>query len=139
MKTIFFALFLASGAASAAEWTLDRQVDKFDDSEQCSISQYLTPGGSDLIVSVRKGVVSFSILGDQYPGSIMRFRVDKNEALLERDRFSTSDKDGALFLEQLRTGQTVLTEIRLWPRGSATTKAPIGNLPALIDECLAAK
>lgn len=136
MKNIFFLAVFAASGAQASEWVVSESVDKFDDSHKCTI----TREGSDLMVLTSKGAAIFAIQGDRYPESVMRFRVDKNPPVTatESPRTSAYKDEGRVLLSQLRTGQVILTEVTLWPdKRTATTEAEIGDLPALIDGCLA--
>src|SRR5690606_10185685 len=103
--------------------------------KSCSVTPAVyNESNGGLLVLVSAAGVRFSNLGEGYPDTRMKVRVDKNSAMSFAD--SLSGKSAANLISQLAKGNRVITEFYDWPYNVARhRKVPICDLPAKIQKC----
>ena len=127
----------APDCGTATFWQIRTREDPMTDRKSCYVSPVIyskTDGG--LAVLITSSGVGFTTLGEDYPGSLRKIRVDKHSPIAVED-FATGN-DAKLLISQLATASFVTTEYRDWPYNLARhRKLPVCDLLQKIDECKA--
>lgn len=93
-----------------SDWCIYCYTDKMDDSRWCCLRR------GNLTVGIRKdGSYFISIGHEHYPGSTIAIRVDKNEPISASESAGFSSHQVSVILDQLTTGNTLLTRYQEWP------------------------
>lgn len=110
---------LPNSGGSIDEWTdnwkLRCKADAMEDTRSCTILFQLTlyKNGDFLTIVREGGIVSFSVVGNKYPGSLQIIRVDSNESLrADADDFFFGNEN---LLAQIRAGKVIKTRWYDWP------------------------
>jgi len=116
-------------------WETRFKEDPMTDKKTCYVKPtYYSKDNGGLTVLVTPSVIGFATLGNTYPGTSQKIRVDKN-APISLDGFATGKSSQAL-LSQLTNGKAVLTEFRDWPYNLPRhRKLPVCDLLQKIEEC----
>ena len=121
--------------SSASFWQMRMREDPMTDRKSCYVSPAIyseKEGG--LAVLVTESGIGFTTLGNEYPGSVRKIRVDKNSPIATED--FAKGKSANLLLSQLATAKFVTTEYRDWPYNLARhRRLPVCDLIQKIDEC----
>lgn len=124
-------LRLRRGVATCDDinWTYSCEVDAMTDAKQCKAYG----GGSNLFVFAERGILSFAITGDEYPGEPSVIRIDKNPAISFNHDRGTSRAQDASIEAQIRRGKVIKTRYIKWPTGvSQDQETPVCNLPEVM-------
>lgn len=117
-------------------WQVRRKVDPITDKMSCSVNfagRNATKGGPAFFV-LASGI-SFSILGDSYPGEPMSIRVDKQPAHTFNDALTGSE--ATKLRTEIEHGQLIRTRYNEWPSHvNRDASFPICDLPAKMRQCL---
>lgn len=90
-------------------WHIVCKIDKMDDSRWCYLSR------EDLILGIWKdGSYYVSVGYNHQPGSKISVRVDKNEPISALESKGFSSLQARKIIEQLKSGNTVLTRYQKW-------------------------
>ena len=116
-------------------WKAHQTTDPMTDKKACSVSPavYVKQDGG-LLVLVQRSGISFTTMGDKYPGEESRIRVDKHKAFT----FENSLQGGSAraLLSQLSSGTMVLTEYMDWPYNLPNVRSvPVCDLLEKIESC----
>ena len=122
---------------TATFWQTRTREDPMTDRKSCYVSPVIyskTDGG--LAVLITDSGIGFTTLGDDYPGSLRKIRVDKHSPITV-EGFATG-KDAKLLISQLGNASFVTTEYRDWPYNLPRhRKLPVCDLLQKIDDCKA--
>lgn len=114
-----------------------RRVDKINDTASCTVmadTSHRIKGG--LLGMVIGGRLSFSVMGDNFPGEKQAIRVDGNPAYVF-DEFVTGESAIRL-LAELKSGSSVTTRFNEWPQHvNRDNTHKVCNFAQLVEDCLA--
>lgn len=114
-------------------WRTHLRTDPMTDRKTCAVAPSFETGVKDgLIVAVTPQGRSYGVLGESYPGTKQRIRVDKNPAVTVDETAGGVD----MLTAQLKKGATVTTQYTSWPyRVQTNTTMPVCDLQEAIKQC----
>jgi hypothetical protein len=97
-------------------WEVECSVDPIDDSRMCFASR------GNLYVFRSASGHSVDVGSDNFPGSTIAVRVDRNAAVTGPGRAGIGGSRAQALISQLRQGRTALTRFQKWPEPAPETR-----------------
>lgn len=140
MKRIIAALLVCLLSAAAAEaldgWQHLLKKDPMDDTIRCIVcpSPLVPPGAAFFFSSA--SLPAAGVVGDKYPAREIKFRVDKNMAIVSTDEFLSGGQLKKLMSQIQSNGEILLVEFIEWPSGvPVVLKYPLKGIKESFKAC----